>query len=108
MELSISSEQDGSGRQILTLRGSLDMSSRSLLKQQSLVALETPDTTGIVLDLASIEFLDSSGIGCIVEIASDAKERDISFALRSPSDRVIRILTVAGLLETWKIEPAAA
>lgn len=108
MELSISGEQDSSGRQILTLSGSLDMSSRSFLKEQSAIAVETPDATGIVLDLANVEFLDSSGIGCIVEVAGNAKDRGTDFALRAPSDRVVRVLTVAGLLDTWTIEPAVA
>jgi hypothetical protein len=40
----------------------------------------------------------------LVEVAGDAHDAGAPFALRDPSDRVMRVLTIAGLTDAWPIE----
>jgi anti-anti-sigma factor len=61
----------------------------------------------LVLDLAGVNFFDSSAIGALVQIASEAADVEVPFALRAPSDRVMRVLTIAGLLDAWPVENAS-
>lgn len=50
----------------------------------------------VTLDLSGLDFLDSSGIRALV-IAADALRPDGRLVLRSPRDRILRILRLAGL-----------
>jgi anti-anti-sigma factor len=58
----------------------------------------------LVLDLAAVTFIDSTGLGAIVQIAGDAADADLGFVLARPSDRVTRILTASGMRDIWPIE----
>jgi anti-sigma B factor antagonist len=106
VELSIADRTDSRQRHVLALTGSLDLASRDVLYQAGVAALSTPDVPGLVVDLAGVTFLDSSGIGALVELAGDAQDAGVGFALHNPSERVRRVLTISGLLDAWPIEKA--
>ena len=57
-----------------------------------------------VLDLSKISFMDSSGLGLIMGRYSLMKEFGGSLALRSPTEAVMKILTLAGMDKVIKIE----
>jgi len=102
MDLDINVETTANGTRILLLSGSMDLQSRGLLAPGA--GLGLTQTTHICLDLSGITFIDSSGIGAIVELAGDAEDAGISFSLRRPSALVRRILEMTGLLHTWPID----
>jgi anti-anti-sigma factor len=104
MDLAITDRVDARDRHVLSLTGSLDLSSRALLRQAAAAALSVPETSALVLNLAAVSFLDSVGIGAVIELAGDAQEAGLAFALQDPSDRVRRVLTMTGLLDAWPIE----
>ncbi|HZY77791.1 MAG TPA: STAS domain-containing protein [Jatrophihabitantaceae bacterium] len=106
MELSITAEPDATGRHVLGLDGALDLASCGALLERAGAALGTPHLPGLVLDLSGITFIDSSGIGAIVQIAGDAEDASIPFAIRRPSERVVRVLTLSGLIDAWPVENA--
>lgn len=107
MELSVTESLDPDGRHVLRLIGALDYTSRGLVLQAAADAFAGPQLTGLVLDLAGVNFFDSSAIGAVVQIAGEAADAEVPFALRDPSDRVTRVLTIAGLLDAWPVEPAS-
>jgi anti-sigma B factor antagonist len=107
VELSVTESHDPDGRHVLRLTGSLDYSSRDLVLQAAGEALGGANPAGLVLDLAGISFFDSSAIGAVVQIAGEASDAEVPFALRAPSDRVMRVLTIAGLLDAWPVENAS-
>lgn len=104
MELTVTSQDDGAGGWTLELVGALDLSSRDELTSAAAKAFESGNLSAVVLDLSAITFIDSTGIGAIVQIAGDASDVGARFALRQPSPRVIRILQIAGLEDAWPIE----
>jgi len=106
VELSITAERDAAGRQVLHLAGALDLASCGSLLEAAGAALASPDLPGLALDLSGITFFDSSGIGAVVQIAGDAEDASISFAIQRPSERVVRILKLSGLFDAWPIEEA--
>jgi len=103
VDLHVSSSAEA-GRQVVTLTGSVDLASRALLTDAVKTAVADSDVTGIVLDLSGVEFIDSTGLGAVVESAGMAEDSSRNFALRSPSPRVSRILELTGLAEQWTIE----
>ncbi len=58
----------------------------------------------LVLDLARVEFMDSSGLGLILGRFSKASEIGAECVLQNPSGNVMKILDVAGIGRLIRIE----
>ena len=58
----------------------------------------------VILDLASVDFMDSSGLGIIMGRKALADKLGAGFALQNPSKRVARIIELSGLTRIIKIE----
>jgi anti-sigma B factor antagonist len=67
---------------------------------QSGVIAELDAGYEVELDLAPVPFVDSSGLGALVQITSHARERGIAFTLVAPLPaQMRRVLDVTGLGE---------
>lgn len=106
MELTIATEARERGRWALLLNGSLDLQSRDALLEAARVVIRTNSSTGLILNLSDVTFIDSAGIGSLVELAGNADDADREFVLEEPSARVRRILEITGLWNTWTVESA--
>ena len=51
----------------------------------------------MVVELSDVTFLDSTGIGALVELGRDAEDANAQFVISDPSPRVMRILEMTGL-----------
>ena len=102
MDLELAPETTASGGVVLTMAGALDLESRGRLLSESFQQLSAGPTR-FELDMAGVDFIDSTGIGAIVEVAQRAEELGIEFAIRRPSPRVVRILKVTGLSDQWRL-----
>jgi anti-sigma B factor antagonist len=107
VDIRVDSHDDGDGRHVLTVAGAVDIASRAAVLDAARAALARPGAKELVLDLEQVNFMDSSGIGALIEVGGDAQDAGIDFALRRPSARVRRVLQVTGLLDSWTIEPDA-
>jgi anti-sigma B factor antagonist len=102
MDLELSSSDEG-GRAVLTLVGAVDIESREPLRVECHRLLgEGP--VGLVIDMSGVTFMDSTGIGALVEVSHAAQDAGITFTIRRPSPRVVRILQATGLSEIWDID----
>ncbi len=104
MELNVDTEVLASGDLVITLIGSLDLASRGELIAAATDVLKSAAGHKLSLDLAGLTFIDSTGIGAIVETAGMAADNGCAFALRDPSARVLRVLQLTGLAELWPVE----
>src|SRR5664279_3152063 len=107
MELTIATAVTGAGRHTISLGGAIDLQSRADLVAAGHAALAAASCSAVVLNLAAVTFIDSTGIGAIVELARDAAETGVGVALQDPSARVMRILQLTGLQDAWTIESVA-
>ena len=57
-----------------------------------------------VLDLGSLDFMDSSGLGLIMGRYALMQRRGGEFLVRSPNERVLKIFKLAGLERMVRIE----
>jgi anti-sigma B factor antagonist len=105
MDLDIAERGEEAGRAVLVVTGSVDLLSRTRLLEAGHAALRRDGCRGLVLDLSGVRFVDSTGIGAFVELASEAEDRKATFEVRNPSARVERLLEVTGLAETWTERP---
>ena len=92
------------GALILTLRGEIDHHSATQIRVQmdELIWREKPKRT--VLDLSSIDFMDSSGLGLIMGRYSLMDKLGGELTLRNPNPRIVKIFELAGLGRIVKIE----
>ena len=97
MDLSVITESSGAGRTVLQAVGSIDITSRERLFTAATPFTDQPEE--LVIDLSEVSFIDSTGIGALVTIASDVRDAGGSFAIRRPSRPVSRILETAGLAQ---------
>jgi anti-anti-sigma factor len=95
MELTINRSSDEAGRDSLVLDGSIDLVTRQALLDEGHAILDRGD--GLVLDMAEVDFIDSTGIGALVELARAAKAQGSSVLISRSSARVARVLEFSGL-----------
>lgn len=93
---------------VVILTGEVDMAAQQTVYADVVNALnECPDDSpSIVIDLAGVTFLDSSGLGALVDIRRQALERGKTIALRAPGATVLRVLQVARLDTLFPIGPS--
>lgn len=91
---------------LVTLGGEIDVTVQEAIYRDVVAALdECPDASpAVVIDLSAVTFLDSSGLGALVEIRKQARERGQRAALRKPNARVRRVLEIARIDSLFDIE----
>ena len=81
----------------LAFSGALDMATADSLREAMQQALRSPDCDVLVVDLAKVDFIDSTGIGALVAARNLAIETGKTLRLNPVSDRVRRALSITTL-----------
>jgi anti-anti-sigma factor len=95
--LTLHSERDGV-LHIIRLEGELDLATADELERE-LLRVESTDALAIVLDLSTLEFIDSTGVRVLIQ--ADARSRansDRLTLLRGPR-AVQRVFELTGILD---------
>jgi anti-anti-sigma factor len=90
---------DASGGAIVELIGEIDISNAETLGAE-LDRIIDGQSKPLVVDLAKLEFMDSSGIAMLLKVAA----RVDSIELRNPSNIVRRIIECTGLADVLHVE----
>lgn len=69
------------------------------------VRSELTGTSKIVIDLSSVEYIDSGGLGILVSLHTTAKNRGGDIKLVSPTERVERVLGETKLNTVFSVHP---
>ena len=67
------------------------------LKQVLLAALADPSNDGVVIDMAQVDYLDSTGLGELVGNLTLFKDAGKRLVLRSPAPRIMALIRLAKL-----------
>ena len=92
------------GSVMVSLHGELDMATSPLLDRALAAALDG-DGTSVVVDLASLTFLDSTAIAVLLAARRRADQAGHSFVLRSPCRSVLKAFRLTGVDQILTIEP---
>lgn len=92
------------GTLFVTLRGEIDHHSAVSVRGKIDNAICESGVKKTVLDLSSINFMDSSGLGLIMGRYALMQRLGGELTLRSPNERVVKIFELAGLGRIIKIE----
>jgi anti-anti-sigma factor len=92
----------GGDRSTVTLRGELDMSGVDRARE----AIEQAEAGGpnlVVLDLAELDFLDSTGLEVILRAARRAQDEGRRLIVQRPSRYVMRLLEMTAIAQSLDI-----
>jgi anti-sigma B factor antagonist len=98
---------DASDGVVVTLQGELDLATSPDLQRELLALLER-GVAGLTLDLAGLEFLDSSGLGALYRTRQIAVEQNIPFRLVAVPEHVVRVLEVTAMIPLFDLEARGA
>lgn len=93
------------GTLTLRCRGEIDYSTVRLLREHAETALIDPAPT-VVLDLDRVTFLDSAGLGTLVEIHRQLQAEDRAMVLRTSQANTLKVLETTGMTGFFTVRPA--
>ncbi|MGH8978916.1 MAG: STAS domain-containing protein [Acidimicrobiia bacterium] len=96
------SEADGQPT-VLTIGGDLEYGTASPLRT-ALLEFSQRNAGTLVLDMRSVEFLDSTGISLLIQAKQRFDAQGTAFVLRQPPTRVMRVLEIAGVVDMFTVE----
>jgi anti-sigma B factor antagonist len=103
VELSVSRQSVG-GYPVVAVSGEVDVYSAPSLKE-SITDLLTSGASTVVVDLSGVAFLDSTGLGALVEARAATSDAGGSLPLVCSQERIIKLFTITGLDEVFAIHP---
>lgn len=86
----------------LVLKGDLSSEASPKLKEAALVYL-TDDPSPLILDMAEVPYIDSSGLGALIYLHKNWRERRRKMLLYNPSPLVKKFLATTGLLRVFRV-----
>jgi anti-sigma B factor antagonist len=100
------STRERDGQVIVALRGVLDVADAvSVAAALTAVAARQRD---IIIDLAGLEFIDSSGVAALVRGRRQARYAGGELLLAAPQQQVLRVLTLTRLIDVFPIHASVA
>ena len=91
----------GEGELVVTATGEIDLASAPGLEREIFAALDRHPSL-LVVDLAGVAFVDSSGVNALVQAARRAGD-DTKLVLRSPSEACRRVFEATRLGDILEI-----
>jgi len=85
----------------VVLRGEIDFTNAARVREAVSSAVAGRRPSAVRIDMAEVAFLDSSGVGVLVDAMKAAWEVKAAFRVDRPSPRVFDQLRIAGLLEAF-------
>lgn len=95
------------GRAIIRLSGELDLATIDVLRREAAGQLAAGDVRELVLDLTELNFLDSSGLGALLQIRGEAMSGGATFTVANVPAAPARVIAIAGLNSTFGIDEGA-
>lgn len=96
----VADEQAGA---VVKVAGELEFGTAPTLRE-ALLGLSQEGADPVVVDLADVHFIDSSGVSLLVQAKQRIESQGGRFVLRRPAHRVKRVLEVSGLAEMFAID----
>jgi anti-sigma B factor antagonist len=107
MESPIQSALADDGTAVITLRGEIDYLNADEVAEGIRGAIDEWAPVLVSIDLRDATFIDSTGLGALIEGYQAAELDRIGFAVINPSDTFRRVLTVTGLAELFGLDTPA-
>jgi anti-sigma B factor antagonist len=108
INLSTGDELDGAEKNVVVAPvGDLDLATAPALREM-LIELVAAGMVRVVVDLADVTFIDSSGLGILVGAAKRLEAANGRLAIRNPRPQAQQVLELTGLDEVLGMEESEA
>jgi anti-sigma B factor antagonist len=104
MDLELETQVRGEAS-VLALRGEIDVYTAPRLRQ-AIVDLVDGGAKRIVIDMEKVDFLDSTGLGVLVEGLKRVKTREGTLSIVATHDKILKIFDITGLNKAFPIHAA--
>ena len=106
MELSLST-RTVAGHKVLEVGGEIDVYTAPQLRERLIDMVESGDRR-VVVDLARVEFLDSTGLGVLVGALKRLRGVDGELGLVCAQERLLKIFRITGLDRVFQLYDSVA
>jgi anti-sigma B factor antagonist len=103
VEISVSRTKAGDVP-IVAVSGEVDVYSAPALKDNITELLQSGVTT-LIVDLSGVAFLDSTGLGALVEARAATSDAGGSLPIVCSQERILKLFTITGLDGVFTIHP---
>jgi anti-sigma B factor antagonist len=86
---------------VVALRGELDVAEAASVA--AALATVAGGDRAVIVDLAGLEFIDSSGVAALVLVRAQARRAGGDLLLAAPRDQVTRVLTLTRLIDVFSV-----
>jgi anti-sigma B factor antagonist len=87
---------------VIAVKGEVDLYTAPSLKER-IADLVSGGKSKLAVDLAGVEFMDSTGLGVLIGALKRCKEAGGSLSLVAPREPVIKVLSITGLDKVFSI-----
>jgi anti-sigma B factor antagonist len=101
MDLDVETSRRGEAS-VLTLRGEIDVYTAPRLRQ-TIVDLVDGGAAHIIVDMQKVDFLDSTGLGVLVEGLKRIKGKDGTLSIVATHEKILKIFDITGLNKAFAI-----
>jgi anti-sigma B factor antagonist len=101
VDLTLATRDDGD-RTVVVVGGEIDVYTAPKLREQ-LVDLVNAGRYHLVVDMETVEFLDSTGLGVLVGGLKRVRAHDGSLRLVCTQERILKIFRITGLTKVFPI-----
>ena len=91
------------GHVVVALRGELDIA--DAVSVAAALAAVAARERAIIVDLAGLEFIDSSGVAALARGRKHARHAGGDLLLAAPQQQVLRVLTITHLIDAFAVYP---
>jgi anti-anti-sigma factor len=96
------------GIAVVQVTGEVDVANCGVLRDSLLRVVTDAGFRGLVVNLAGVRFIDSTGIGVLVGVWRAVRATSSGLALAAPTPQVRRVLDTAGLTKILPVHDAEA
>ncbi|MFN2562652.1 MAG: STAS domain-containing protein [Jatrophihabitans sp.] len=97
---------DASGCTTLVVSGEVDMEGSEKLRRTGVTATQTHKGQSLKIDLSAVTFLDSTGLGALIDLRNATHDQSVPLELIDPSGPVLRLLALTRLTDIFSINDA--
>ena len=94
------------GTLVLVLRGEIDYTIAERVAVVMCDAVADRSPPAVCVDVTAVSFLDSSGVGVLVQAMQAAEAVGARFSVQNPNDKVFDQLQISGLLDLFGLADA--
>ena len=102
-QITLSTRPAAPGQVVINVGGEVDMLTSPQLRAAVLEQLETAGVELVVLVMDGVTFLGTSGLAVLIEVREAAHAAGVELRLACTARRVLRPLTIAGLVPLFDI-----